>query len=99
MSRLRLDLIHRTYDEGDRYTWRLWSGSRVVSSSGPQLYSRRIDCARGAEVGTGVSGVVSAVKGPPAGMWADRWAWEVDRCLPEDVEVRLIDERGEGSAL
>lgn len=102
MSGLRLDLIARTYlqDGGyksvDRWTWRLWSGSKIVSTSGKQLYSRRIDCARGAEVGAGVGGVVLALKmgdGDGEGLWADRWGWHGDRALPDDVAVRIIDER------
>ena len=72
MSGLRLDLIVRRepvdWDtggediRGDRWTWRLWSGSRIVATSGSQRYSRRIDCARGAEVGAGLTGVVDTLK-------------------------------------
>lgn len=101
MSALRLDIIVRRepvdWDtggediRGDRWTWRLWSGSRIVSSSGSQRYSRRIDCARGAEVGTGfhdVQNIVAARLDPGVPAW--RWTHTTDL---EYANVRLIDER------
>ena len=89
---LRLDLIVRTYKEGDRWTWRLWSGSRIVSSSGSQRFSRRIDAAEGAEVGAGLSGVADAIRGrefgdhdPALRHTAAGWI--------DSVAVRVRDER------
>lgn len=85
-ARLRLDLIQRTYSEGDHWTWRLWAGSRVVSSSGRQLYSRRADCCRGAEVGGGLLRVRAAI----------RYGLPAARMTPEGsvlVLVRVLDER------
>lgn len=99
-ARLRLDLIVRRYpprnglvmpgEHVDRWTWRLWSGSRIVATSGPQLYSRRIDCARGAEVGAGLFGVADALQGSRVMDTAHRCDGTVETV---DVEVRLIDER------
>ena len=98
-ARLRLDLIVKTYPRvmedavlgyADRWSWRLWSGSRIVSTSGSQLYSRRIDCARGAEVGAGLDGVGVAVRTGELADTACRWK-PFEDC--DVVEVRLIDER------
>jgi len=87
MSGLRLDLIVRTYPEGDRWSWRLWSGSRIVSSSGAQLFSRRIDCARGAEVGAGLHDLRAS---------RCTFAWRPDHLGDvHEVVVRIIDERGD----
>ena len=74
----------------DRWTWRLWSGSRIVSTSGSQLYSRRIDCARGAEVGAGIVGIREALGWLDQG---DARAYAYRMGLYADVEVRVIDER------
>jgi hypothetical protein len=97
-ARLRLDLIVRSepvdWDtggediRGDRWTWRLWSGSRIVSGSGSQRYSRRIDCARGAEVGAGLDGVPYVVK--QGGGWVYRTHRDGS---VDEVEVRILDER------
>lgn len=86
--------ISATYEpqpDVDRWTWRLWSGSRIVSSSNKQLYSRRVDCVRGAEVGAGLTYVDEAVESLEAGFRGYAYRW-TERA-PEDVEVRLIDER------
>lgn len=72
----------------DRWTWRLWSGSRIVSTSGSQLYSRRIDCARGAEVGACVWGVQQFLRRGTAQPF--RYAAD---CSLQRVEVRIVDER------
>jgi hypothetical protein len=107
VSGLRLDLIVRRYQKYgldssgirfpeavnaiDRWTWRLWSGSRIVSTSGSQLYSRRIDCARGAEVGAGLHDLVNT---------RCTFAWRPDHRFDADVhpvEVRIIDERKRGA--
>lgn len=96
MSGLRLDLIVRTYPvdwdptgevTGHRWSWRLWSGSRIVSTSGSQLYSRRIDCVRGAEVGTGVRRVLLSIR---HGLQAHRL--DAHHVL-QPVTVRIVDER------
>jgi hypothetical protein len=98
MTRLRLDLIVRTYNvpagggnllPADRWTWRLWAGTRIVATSGSQLYTRRIDCARGAEVGAGLIDVVQAVQNGGATIAARPSFAERDDC-----PVRIIDERG-----
>jgi hypothetical protein len=75
----------------DRWTWRLWSGSRIVSTSGSQLYSRRIDCARGAEVGAGLFDLVNS------GL---TFAWRpyyTEAGDPVDVAVRIVDQRERGA--
>lgn len=100
MSRLRLDLIVRDYwtatKEGgpvasvDRWSWRLWAGGRIVSTSGSQLYSRRIDCARGAEVGAGLFDVARAIK--HGHLEAGRLVFGGDF---DPVTVRILDERGQ----
>ena len=90
MSALYLELVIGHYDEGARWTWRLLRNGQIVSSSGSQLFSRRVDCARGAEVGTGISGVTEALagKGTKAG--------DVGRAIRrlETVVVRIVDQRG-----
>lgn len=99
MSALRLDLIVRRYAVphgppdawGDLWTWRLWSGSRIVSSSGSQRYSRRIDCARGAEVGAGLGDVQNSLK------YGHHVAYRLRSHAQgggiENVAVRILDER------
>lgn len=94
MSRYRIDLIVDTYPEGDRWTWQLWHGSREVATSGSQLFSRRIGCARGAETGTGFSGVETALIGkatPKSGRIVE--AGIAYRRL-DGATVRLVDKRG-----
>lgn len=100
---LRLDLVVRSYPklnigEGedpdmtwartDRWTWRLWSGSRIVSSSGDQRFSHRIDACVGAEVGTGTVQVVNLVRGHQAPGLVG-FAYRGD----DLVAVRILDER------
>jgi hypothetical protein len=96
MSGLRLELIVRTYPEGDRWTWRLFSGRNIVSSSDSQLFSRRVDCARGAEVGGGLSEVREALDGfrgagpvPHSALRHDENGWG-------SVPIAVLDERGAG---
>jgi hypothetical protein len=91
---LRLDIILRSYKEGDRWTWRLRSNGEIVASSGRQLYTRRIDCARGAEVGTGTHGVVEALAGRanPVGRWST-YAEPGYRGANQAVEIGVVDER------
>ena len=92
---LRLTLLVRSYRRPgltpvDRWAWRLTSGSREVSSSGAQLYTRRIDCARGAEVGAGIEQVVDVLAGPPTRSGPVGVAVRDG----ERVEVRIVDARG-----
>lgn len=92
MTALRLDLTIATYPEGARWTWSLWAGSRIVSSSGSQLFSRRVDCARGAEVGAGLEGVRDALAGratTPGTLDAPAMRGGTP------VVVRVCDERGD----
>ena len=102
MSALRLDLIVRQYPDTptgkvtvdmsgrvDRWTWRLWSGSRIVSTSGSQRYSRRIDCARGAEVGAGLCYVANHLRKPEM-VTAYRHGHDNSG---QQIEVRILDER------
>ena len=65
---LHLHLTLDTYDEGDRWTWTLMSGRHIVSTSGGQFFSRRTDCARGAEAGAGLEGVRRAIQGREFGV-------------------------------
>jgi hypothetical protein len=85
-ARLRLDLRRFTVDGKDRWDWRLWAGSRIVSGS-RQTYSRRIDCARGAEVGAGLAYVVESV--------TETGGLQTPCALrgTERVPVRTVDER------
>lgn len=101
MSALRLDLIVRRYmvqphpDSSEvpepytAWTWRLWSGSRIVATSGSQRYSRRLDCARGAEVGAGLCGVVEQLRGKNLNVYRHGHTPSNGQV----VELRLIDER------
>lgn len=86
MSALRLDVIVKDYDEGDRWTWRLWAGSRIVASSGSQRYSRRIGCLRGAEIGAGLHDLVNS-----RGTFS--WRPHYLNGAPIEVDVRLYDAR------
>jgi hypothetical protein len=88
---LRLDLTIRTYKDGDKWTWTLWKGSRIVATSGSQLFSRRIDATRGAEVGTGVSGVYDALQGVKTERGADAPRLAFRRM--DGVAVRVVDAR------
>jgi hypothetical protein len=65
----------------------------IVATSGRQLFSRRIDCARGAEVGTGVSGVYDALQGVKTERGADAPRPAFRRGTFDDVAVRVIDAR------
>lgn len=85
----RLDLILRTYDEGDRWTWRLWKGSRIVSGSASQLYSKRSACINGAESGAGLAHVARAVAEEGNAMRYMQDGYDL-------VPVRVLDERGQG---
>lgn len=88
---LHLHLTLDTYDEGDRWTWTLMSGRHIVSTSGGQLFSRRVDCARGAEVGAGLQGVRKALIGF-RGAGKARWgAIRPDLLTP--VPITVIDAR------
>lgn len=93
--RLRLDLLVRTYPEGDRWTWRLFSGSRIVSTSGAQLFSRRNDCAHGSEEGAGLTGVEGLVYGIATkslvGHLGTVWRHGASAATP--VSAYLLDER------
>ena len=60
---LRLTLTLARYPEGDRWTWSLHSGRHIVATSGGQLFTRRVDAARGAEVGAGLEGVCALLAG------------------------------------
>lgn len=107
-ARLRLDLIVRTYPdlhigEGEdpdmtwssvaRWTWQLWAGSRIVSSSGSQLYSRRADCVRGAEVGAGIEslGELLSISRGLTGVIGTCYRFTSDGS--EGVRVTIFDER------
>lgn len=100
MTALHLTLTIATYPEGDRWTWTLHAGRHIVSSSSGQLFSRRIDCARGAEVGAGLTGVREALqgfRGAGAVEWpAWRWARSASTLNVEtiDVDIAILDERG-----
>jgi hypothetical protein len=69
-----------------RFDWNLRSNGEIVSTSHRQGYSRRIDCARGAEVGAGLHDLANS---------RCTYAWRPDYLGGDqvEVEVRLIDER------
>lgn len=81
MSALRLDLYRSDAGRG----WRLWKGSRIVSHSGSQTYSRRVDQLRGAESGAGLDGLV-------ASRGAIAWRYTEGPAV-QYVTVRALDER------
>ena len=96
---LRLDLTVATYPEGDRWTWTLHAGRHIVSSSGGQLFTRRIDCARGAEVGAGLLDVRRALHGfkgaGDVGLRAYRLERDIGvRASAVPVPIRVLDARG-----
>lgn len=77
-----------------RFDWNLRSNGQIVSTSHRQGYSRRIDCANGAEVGAGLVDVHVAITDPRTA--AARWTVDglgYHRC--QVVNVRLVDERGQ----
>lgn len=84
--------IRKFHDDNGRvrFDWNLRSNGQIVSTSHRQGYSRRIDCARGAEVGAGLCFVVNHLRDPNACL-AYRHGHDNDGQI---VEVRLIDERG-----
>jgi hypothetical protein len=90
MTALHLTLTIATYPEGDRWTWTLYAGRHIVSSSSGQLFSRRIDCARGAEVGAGLVDVRRALSGFKGAGDVARCAWR----WPDPVPIRVLDARG-----
>jgi hypothetical protein len=94
VTALRLDLTVATYPEGDRWTWTLHAGRHIVSSSGGQLFSRRIDCARGAEVGAGLTGVREALRGNVGFAPVESPALRRDGQSLTPVAIRLLDARG-----
>jgi hypothetical protein len=100
MTALHLTLTIATYPEGDRWTWTLHAGRHIVASSGGQLFTRRIDCARGAEVGAGLLDVRRALHGfKGAGdlrLTAGRLRYDPDGfrdCAVDMVPITVLDER------
>jgi len=94
MSALHLTLTVATYPEGDRWTWSLHSGRHIVSSSGSQLFSRRVDCAKGAEVGAGLTEVREALQGVrgPGDVFRPAWR-EIKGVDSVAVPITILDER------
>ena len=105
---LRLELVINSYDRGtslpsrlggdepvwDRWTWRLLSGREVVSTSGSQLYSRRVGAARGAEVGAGLEGVREVLSGRRTIAGELGTAYRFTSESSERVPVVIVDARG-----
>ena len=93
MSALHLTLTIATYPEGDRWTWTLHWGRHIVSSSGGQLFSRRVDCARGAEVGAGLTEVRDALNGFRGAGPAPYRALRDDQHGSQEVPITILDQR------